>query len=96
MKNVSDLPSMNDENLAEFWDNNEPENFEGWQETGEQNLKAARKRTMICRRQELDRWYKARAANVDRNYRHPEELERECRSEGLPENKIEKAARSAH
>ena len=33
MKNVSDLPSMNDENLAEFWDNNEPENFEGWQET---------------------------------------------------------------
>ena len=33
MKNVSDLPSMNDEKLAEFWDNNEPENFDGWQET---------------------------------------------------------------
>lgn len=34
MKKVSDLPSMNDENLAKFWDNNDPENFEGWQETG--------------------------------------------------------------
>jgi hypothetical protein len=34
MKNVSDLPSMNDKDLAKFWDNNEPENFEGWRETG--------------------------------------------------------------
>ena len=33
MKNVSDLPGMNDENLALFWDNNEPEHFEGWQKT---------------------------------------------------------------
>ena len=32
MKNVSDLQTMNDKKLAEFWDNNEPENFEGWQE----------------------------------------------------------------
>ncbi len=23
---------MNDEKLAKFWDNNEPEDFEGWQE----------------------------------------------------------------
>ncbi len=34
MKKVSDLPIMNDENLAEFWDNHEPENFDGWQEAG--------------------------------------------------------------
>ncbi len=30
--------------------------------------KGRAKRTLICRRQELERWYKARAANVDRNY----------------------------
>jgi len=33
MENVSELPGMNDENLALFWDNNEPEHFEGWQKT---------------------------------------------------------------
>ncbi len=31
-KKVSDIPLMNDENLAKFWDNNEPEDFEGWKE----------------------------------------------------------------
>jgi len=28
-KKVSDIPPMNDEKLAKFWDNNEPEDFEG-------------------------------------------------------------------
>ncbi len=35
MKNsrkVSAIPLMNDEKLAKFWDNNEPEDFEGWNE----------------------------------------------------------------
>ncbi len=36
---LSDIPEMNDEDLAKFWDNNEPENFEGWQET---NIKFTR------------------------------------------------------
>ena len=31
-KKVSDISPMNDEKLAKFWDNNEPEDFEGWQE----------------------------------------------------------------
>ena len=34
MKNVSDIPRMKDEDLAKFWDNNEPEDFDGWHETG--------------------------------------------------------------
>jgi hypothetical protein len=31
-KKVSDIRLMNDEKLAKFWDNNEPEDFEGWKE----------------------------------------------------------------
>jgi len=31
-KKVSAIPLMNDEKLAKFWDNNEPEDFEGWEE----------------------------------------------------------------
>ena len=31
-KKVSDIPLMNDEKLAKFWDNNEPEDFEEWNE----------------------------------------------------------------
>ena len=31
-KKVSAIPPMNDEELAKFWDNNEPEDFEGWKE----------------------------------------------------------------
>jgi hypothetical protein len=31
-KKVSAIPLMNDEKLAKFWDNNEPEDFEGWNE----------------------------------------------------------------
>ncbi|MBW2589386.1 MAG: hypothetical protein JRD71_01485 [Deltaproteobacteria bacterium] len=31
-KKVSAIPPMNDEKLAKFWDNNEPEDFEEWKE----------------------------------------------------------------
>ena len=27
MKNINEIPSMNDERLAEFWEKNEPEDF---------------------------------------------------------------------
>jgi hypothetical protein len=31
-KKVRAIPLMNDEKLAKFWDNNEPEDLEGWEE----------------------------------------------------------------
>ena len=31
-KSVRAIPSMNDEKLSEFWERNEPENFDGWDE----------------------------------------------------------------
>jgi hypothetical protein len=31
-KRVSNIPSMNDDDLEKFWDEHEPEEFEGWQE----------------------------------------------------------------
>ncbi len=31
-KKISDVPPMSDNELEEFWDNNQPEDFEGWQE----------------------------------------------------------------
>ena len=31
-KKISDIPKMDDEDLAKFWDNNEPEEFDGWHE----------------------------------------------------------------
>jgi len=31
-KNISDVPPMSDDELEEFWDNHQPEDFEGWQE----------------------------------------------------------------
>lgn len=31
-KKLSDIPPMNDEELENFWEKNEPEDFEGWQE----------------------------------------------------------------
>lgn len=31
-KKVSKIPAMNDEELSKFWDNNQPEDFEGWKE----------------------------------------------------------------
>jgi len=31
-KRLSDIPPMNDEDLENFWEKNQPEDFEGWQE----------------------------------------------------------------
>ena len=31
-KKVSDIRSINDQDLGKFWDGHEPEDFEGWQE----------------------------------------------------------------
>ena len=42
-KKVSEIPRMNDEDLATFWDNNEPENFEGWQETNMRFIRPPKK-----------------------------------------------------
>ncbi len=30
---VTDMPAMNDEDLAKFWESHEPEEFEGWQDS---------------------------------------------------------------
>ncbi len=30
-KEIKKIPKMNDEDLAKFWKNNEPENFDGWE-----------------------------------------------------------------
>jgi hypothetical protein len=32
LKKISDVPVMNDDELAKFWESNEPESFEGWKE----------------------------------------------------------------
>ena len=32
IKQISDIPEMNDKELEKFWDENEPEDFEGWQD----------------------------------------------------------------
>jgi hypothetical protein len=32
LKKISDVPLMNDDKLEKFWDNNQPEDFEGWLE----------------------------------------------------------------
>jgi hypothetical protein len=31
-KKLSDVPPMNDDQLADFWEEHEPEEFEGWEE----------------------------------------------------------------
>lgn len=31
-KKISDVPIINDGELAKFWESNEPEDFEGWKE----------------------------------------------------------------
>ena len=31
-KKISDVSQMSDDELEEFWDNNQPEDFEGWRE----------------------------------------------------------------
>ena len=30
-KKITDIPPLNDKKLEEFWNKNEPEDFEGWQ-----------------------------------------------------------------
>lgn len=34
-RNVSDLPTMSDEELENFWDLHQPEDFGGWKEEGQ-------------------------------------------------------------
>ncbi len=31
-RRVQDIPPMDDEKLSEFWERNQPEDFEGWEE----------------------------------------------------------------
>ncbi len=32
VRQISDIPEMNNEELAKFWEGHEPEDFEGWRE----------------------------------------------------------------
>ena len=34
LKRVSDIPAMDDDELGEFWEAHQPEDFEGWKEGG--------------------------------------------------------------
>ena len=47
-KKISDVPPMSDNKLEEFWDNNQPEDFEGWQE-GELKFKRLPKKLIQLR-----------------------------------------------
>ena len=47
-KKLSDVPPMSDNELEEFWDNNQPEDFEGWQE-GELKFKRLPKKLIQLR-----------------------------------------------
>jgi hypothetical protein len=31
-KKISDIPQMDDKSLEKFWDNNQPEDFDGWED----------------------------------------------------------------
>ena len=31
-KKISDIPQMDDKSLEKFWNNNQPEDFDGWEE----------------------------------------------------------------
>jgi len=33
IKKISDIPRMDDDALEKFWENNQPEDFQGWDET---------------------------------------------------------------
>jgi hypothetical protein len=39
LKKLTDIPSMDDEELGEFWDKHQPEDFQGWKDG---NLKFTR------------------------------------------------------
>ena len=47
-KKISDVPPMSDNELEEFWDNNQPEDFEGWRE-GELKFKRPPKKLIQLR-----------------------------------------------
>ncbi len=42
-KKVTAIPPMNDEELETFWEEHEPEDFEGWQEAGRQFTRPPKK-----------------------------------------------------
>ncbi len=48
VKKVTDIPAMNDDDLANFWENREPEDFEGWQD-GEIKFKRPPKKLIQLR-----------------------------------------------
>lgn len=43
VRKVSDIPRMEDEDLAEFWENNEPEDYEGWEESDKKFIRPPKK-----------------------------------------------------
>jgi hypothetical protein len=47
-KNIANIPQMNDEELEKFWENNQPEDFAGWQE-GKLNFKRLPKKLIQLR-----------------------------------------------
>ena len=47
-KKISDVPPMSDDELEEFWDNNQPEDFEGWRD-GALNFKRPPKKLIQLR-----------------------------------------------
>ena len=47
-KKITDVPPMRDEELEKFWENNQPEDFTGWQE-GKLNFKRPPKKLIQLR-----------------------------------------------
>jgi len=47
-KKIADVPQMSDEELEKFWENNQPEDFAGWQE-GKLNFKRSPKKLIQLR-----------------------------------------------
>ena len=47
-KKIADVPQMSDEKLEKFWENNQPEDFAGWQE-GKLNFKRPPKKLIQLR-----------------------------------------------
>ena len=52
-KKVSGIPPMSDKDLGDFWDGNEPEDFEGWQQ-GTLNFKRPPKKLVQLRLEPRD------------------------------------------
>ncbi len=47
-KKIADVPQMSDEKLEKFWENNQPEDFSGWQD-GKLNFKRPPKKLIQLR-----------------------------------------------